>query len=458
MRHQPGAALAEQTGELLPQRPVVQEVARNPHRAAGGAGVALAGRRRIGLALIGSDESQPLELRPAAPAAPRPRHSQPTALCQGGDAGHGAGHVAGLLHGDLEHLGVHLGRELQAQGLAQPLQERAELQELEQSQDLLGARRRHGKVVDLHGQVEVASQFHQFTVEANGLLRVLQRRPQLRALFVESVVDPVYAAVAVDEPGRRLLSHPRHPWQVVRGVASQRCVGHVVGGLHAGPLLDRGRVVDIVVGDAPPRVEHGDASHRHQLEGVAIAGHDRRLQSLRLGLGGQRGQHIVRLETGSLDAADAESLQDLSQQPQLLPEDLRRGGAIGLVAVEPLVAERPARKGERNGDAFRPVVPEQVDQHRGEAVHGVGHLPGRRPHLLRERVEGPIGQRMPVDEKQAGHNRTRDGLEVAGGEAAAPRCLTAGRRSASTPPTGCPPADPRPRRASGAAGSWRCCA
>ena len=47
------------------------------------------------------------------------------------------------------------------------------------------------------------------------------------------------------------------------------------------------------------------------------------------------------------------------------------------------------------------LVAQRVDQHRGEAVDGVGGLAGRRREVLhRQRVEGPVGQRVAVEEQQ----------------------------------------------------------
>ena len=194
-------------------------------------------------------------------------------------------------------------------------------------------------------------------------------------MLLEVRVDAVDAAEGVDEPGGRLLPHAPHARKIVGGIAAEGRVRHVVGGLHTRAFLDGGIVVDVVVGHAPPGVEHRHVGQRHQLEGVPIAGDDRHLQSLLVGLGGQRGQHVVRLETGSLHRVHTDGVQDLPQEPQLLPEDLRWGGAIGLVALESLVAEGSPRQVERHGDAVRLAISQEVDQHRGEAVHGVGHLP-----------------------------------------------------------------------------------
>ena len=52
------------------------------------------------------------------------------------------------------------------------------------------------------------------------------------------------------------------------------------------------------------------------------------------------------------------------------------------------------------------LVAQHVDQHRGEAVDGVGVLTGRgREVLHREREERAVGQRVTVEEQEARHPR-----------------------------------------------------
>ena len=333
-----------------------------------------------------------------------------------------------------------------------------ELEELEQPPDLRRRRRCQIQVGHRNPQVQVAAQRHEFAVEAHGGLGILQGIPQPGSLLVEMRVEGVDVLVAGDEPGRRLLPHPRHTRQIVGGVAAQGGIGHVVRRSHAGARLDARLVVPHMVGHAPAGIQHRDVRVGHQLEGVAIPRHHGHLQPRGGGLRGESGQDVVGFETGGLHGSHPQHLQHLAQQAQLLAEDFRGLGPVGLVAIEALVAERPARKVERHRDALRLVVAQQVHQHGREPEHGVGDLSGGGSHVVGKRVEGPVGQGMPVDEEQAGHRCTRDGRRAARGEAGAPRRLTAGRRPASTPPTGSLPGDPRPRLAWGAAGSWRSCA
>jgi hypothetical protein len=47
------------------------------------------------------------------------------------------------------------------------------------------------------------------------------------------------------------------------------------------------------------------------------------------------------------------------------------------------------------------LVAQQVDEHGGEAVDRVGGLPRARAEVLRgEREEGPVGERMTIEQQQ----------------------------------------------------------
>ncbi len=49
----------------------------------------------------------------------------------------------------------------------------------------------------------------------------------------------------------------------------------------------------------------------------------------------------------------------------------------------------------------RLLVAQHVEQHRGEAVDGIGRLPGAGGEVLhREGEESPIGHRMAIDQQQ----------------------------------------------------------
>ena len=136
--------------------------------------------------------------------------------------------------------------------------ERTELEEVEQPLDLVGLgldrQRRRGR----HSIGRVAAEHHQLVVRPDPRLVLGERRAQLRRLLVDVGEDAVEAAVGVDQLGRGLLADARHAGQVVARVAAQRRVLRVLRGRDAGLLDDAGLVVERVVADAAPVVEHLD--------------------------------------------------------------------------------------------------------------------------------------------------------------------------------------------------------
>ena len=77
--------------------------------------------------------------------------------------------------------------------------------------------------------------------------------------------------------------------------------------------------------------------------------------------------------------------------------------AVGLVGVHPLVAEGGLGPVEGHCDLIGLVVAPQVDQHRGEPEDGVGDLARGGGHVGGQGEEGPVGERVPVDEHHRGH-------------------------------------------------------
>ena len=122
--------------------------------------------------------------------------------------------------------------------------------------------------------------------------------------------------------------------------------------------------------------------------------------SLVFGLLDDRGDDVVGLEAGHVERDDAKRLDDLADEPHLLAQDVGGGGAVGLVVGDGLVAERRLGPVEGGDDAVGPVVAQQVDQHRREPEHGVGDLTGRRGHVGRQGEEGPVRQRVAVEQQQ----------------------------------------------------------
>ena len=125
------------------------------------------------------------------------------------------------------------------------------------------------------------------------------------------------------------------------------------------------------------------------------------LHAVGRGLGGQRGDDVVGLVTRHRQPRDAERVEHLEDQAQLAPEVGRGLPPVRLVLDVLLVPEGRLAAVERDRDVRRLLVAQHVDEHRGEAVDGVGRLPGRGGEVLRrQREERPVGQRMPVEQQQ----------------------------------------------------------
>src|SRR5919202_181235 len=75
--------------------------------------------------------------------------------------------------------------------------------------------------------------------------------------------------------------------------------------------------------------------------------------------------------------------------------------AVGLVLLVGLLAARHARV-PHHERGLRPVLGEDLHQHRREAEQRVGGEPARGGDGLREREEGPVGQAVAVDQEELG--------------------------------------------------------
>ena len=287
--------------------------------------------------------------------------------------------------------------------LAETDPERAELEEVEQPLELVGIRF-HAEVVD-EDVVDrgVVAQDHQVEVLARPCLVLDQRRLQLGRLLVDVGEDPVEAAVLVDQLGRRLLPHSRHAGQVVGVVAAQRRVLRVEGGRDAGLLLDARLVVEGVVADAAPVVEHPDVRVAHELVAVAVTGDDDHVVALADEQVDGRGDQVVGFPAGAVDRW----IPIASSTSRTSPICWRRmsGAALALRLVLGLGLVTERRLGPVEGDehAVGLLVLQHVDQHRREAEHGVGDLPAGGRHVGRQREERPVGQRVAVDEEVGAH-------------------------------------------------------
>ena len=169
------------------------------------------------------------------------------------------------------------------------------------------------------------------------------------------------------------------------------------------------------VRDALARVEHGDVLV-DQLQGVAVAGGDQHVHALLDRLHGERGDDVVGLVVLGGDDRDVQRRQHLLDQADLAAEVGRALGPVGLVLGEDLAAEGLAADVEGDREVRGLLVAQDVDQHRREAVDGVRRLARRRGEVLdRQREEGPVGQRVPVEEQQP-RARPRAAVGTAGAE------------------------------------------
>ena len=200
-----------------------------------------------------------------------------------------------------------------------------------------------------------------------------------------------FAAVLGPDPG--------HAGQVVRALTDHGREVAVAGRGDAVLLLDLLGTHAPHLGDAADGVED-----RHpvgdELERVTVTRADEDVDVLGLGLRGDRRDDVVGLVAVELDERDAQRVEDLLDERDLPLELVGSAGAARLVVGVLLGAERVARLVEGHHHVRRLLVAQHVDEHRGEAVDGVGVLPGARGEVLGgEREERAIGQRVSVEEE-----------------------------------------------------------
>jgi len=227
----------------------------------------------------------------------------------------------------------------------------------------------------------------------------LDRRAQLRGERPDRAVHALDRAVLGDEPRRGLLAHPRHPGDVVGGVALQRLVvDHLVrpeaeSGHDLGLVVNHGVLESLTGG-------HELGPRRDELQRIEVTGQDEGLQIDGLGLLGERADDVVGLEAGERVHRDPELFEELLAALELRPEVVGHrlpGGLVGRVA---LVPEGRDRKVEAGRNVDRRDLLDDLEEDRGEAEDRVHQLPLRR----RERGDGeeaPVDEAVGVDQEEA---------------------------------------------------------
>ncbi len=284
----------------------------------------------------------------------------------------------------------------------QPLTQHPELQGVEHLVHPLPLVRAAGQVLQGDGQLHVGDQLVQLPVEQH-LVEVLpQRGTRLAGDRGGIGDDALQPAVRVDPLGSGLRADSGHPGQVVAALPHQCGQVAVLLRTHAVLVRDRLRGHPAQLGDPLARVEHGD-DVVDELEGVPVPGADEHIEPVPATGGGQGGEDVVGLEAFFAQCGDAQGCEHLFDQRDLATELLRSLVAGALVVGIGLLPERLAGDVEGDRHVRGVLVPQQVDQHRGEPVDRVRGLPGGGGEVLcRKREERTVGHRVAVDDQEPG--------------------------------------------------------
>ena len=150
---------------------------------------------------------------------------------------------------------------------------------------------------------------------------------------------------------------------------------------------------------------HGIEDRRgvvHQLQVVAVTGHQKRLK-VPARLRGQRGHDVVSLEVFAGQRRNPQGSQDLTNELDLAAKLLGRRLTLRLILGEHLRAEGCAAHVERHCHEIRLLLSQDVGQHGKEAVDGVGVLATRGGEVLRRQcIKCAEGHRVAVDKQESG--------------------------------------------------------
>ena len=225
----------------------------------------------------------------------------------------------------LIHLGI--GR---SQRVEETVPQHPEFQVVEEAVNLVAVPRLHPQGVRRLRQRHVLDEVGELAVQHHARQVGPQRVADLALDRVDVVDQRLQRPVLGDPLCRGLLPHTGDAGQVVAGIAAQR---REVGVLLRGqPVLvdDRIRGEPGQLADPFTRVQHGDVI-ADQLQRVTVTADDQDAVSVVLGLGGQRGNDVVGLETRLGEHGDAERDQHLLGDVDLSAEFVGCGRPACLV-------------------------------------------------------------------------------------------------------------------------------
>ena len=348
----------------------------------------------VGDGVGGSEDGLPAPGRDRQPAEPPVQERGDGERVRPGEQAGDLGRVAGP---DLERRPFDLGLG-GALDVLQPLQERAELERVEEPPDRLGIPFPDHTVRDVDGELEVGHEPRELLVAHEIPVRALDRLAKAALDLVRVGKQLLDAAELLHQPGGGFLPHAGHARDVVGGVALQRHVVEVALRREPEPLGHCRDVVGRDVGDPAP-VEHHRDPGTNELEEVTIGRDDHGVDPLVERAQREGGDRVVGLVAFDLHDGDGQGLEHLVDQPELLLELVRRLRPAGLVVGVLSQPHRRAPLVEVHCQVVGALLSEELDEHRREPVDGVRDLAAAGGEGRREREEGPVRQAVSVQEE-----------------------------------------------------------
>ncbi len=313
--------------------------------------------------------------------------------------GEDAGELLRLHPPEVQLRDLHLRLRVLGQ-LHQPVEEAPELERGEQAADLLDVPLPHHRVLGREVEIDVRDDPCEVLVQGEPLTGRLDVLLQLPLQLLGSAEELLDGAELLDELRRRLVPHARDAGDVVGRIPFERHVLEVLRRRDAVSLLDGRLIHEGDVGD-PSTVEQDPEPGTDELEEVAVGRDDRRLDPLLGRPDGERADRVVGLVIGHQEHPDPEGLHDLLDQPQLGSEVLRRLPASRLVLRVHRQSGGRLAHVEGHGDQVGSLLREELDEHRGEPVDGVRDLARGGGEGARQGEEGPVRERMAVEDEES---------------------------------------------------------
>ena len=287
-----------------------------------------------------------------------------------------------------------------AERLLEPLERRAQLELAERLAQPRAVRLACGDVLEVDvGDVDVAHRCCELLRDAR-VLGVLGE--VLLALGARDRVDVAEHALERAPFLQKLrggfLADAGDARDVVRGVALEAHEVWNLLGRDPVAVDHRVAVVDLRVGDPAPG-RHHTHSRLDQLEQVAVPRHHHHVESALARLAGQRRDHVVRLVARHLDVLVSERVHERVHVGPLLGEQIGAFAAARLVLVIDLLAARHTGVPD-DQRRVRPVLRDDLHEHRGEAEDRVRWLPLGGRDRLGQREERAVDEAVAVDQEE----------------------------------------------------------